>query len=72
MNKLHVIMVYEDARYREWEANQTGYISGYLRGGDDRPYAVVVIGKKLVMVPLTCIEVLDVQTDEEEVTNGIS
>jgi len=35
-----------------------GYIDGYCRAGDDRPYAIVVSGKVVDMVPLHTLEVI--------------
>lgn len=40
----------DDHQYNEFKAGEHGYIDGYIRGGDNRPYAVVVIGDRLVLV----------------------
>ena len=34
------------------EEGMEGYVDGYVRAGDDRPYAVVVSGEIIDMVPL--------------------
>ena len=40
--------------YREWELGDTGVVDGYCRGGNDVPYAVVILDKnhRFVMVNL--------------------
>ena len=40
-----------------------GYVDGYIRGGDDTPYAVVVIGKSFKLVPLHMIELYEDKND---------
>jgi hypothetical protein len=32
-------------QYNDWNDGDTGYIDGYVRGGDERPYAVVILDK---------------------------
>ena len=49
--KTKVRMKSKDQRYREWEKDETGYIDGYIRGGDEVPYAVVIIDSRIVLVP---------------------
>lgn len=41
-------------RYNSFNDKDTGYIDGYVKGGDDRPYAVVVLDKddSVVMVEI--------------------
>lgn len=40
--------------YGEWNPGDTGIVDGYCRGGDDVPYAVVILDKnsRFVMVNL--------------------
>ena len=40
--------------YGEWKPGDTGVVDGYCRGGDDVPYAVVILDKnsRFVMVNL--------------------
>ena len=40
-----------------------GYIDGYARAGDDRAYAIVVVGKYIDFVPINMLMVLQ-ETDE--------
>lgn len=53
-----VRMKNDDMRYKEWKEGQTGYVDGYCRGGDDVPYACVVLGEKIVMAPISILEVI--------------
>ena len=45
--------------YYDVHEGDIGYVDGYLRGGDDTPYAVVVIGKSFKLVPLNMIELYE-------------
>lgn len=47
------------SQYKDWEIGETGYIECACRGGDDTPYLVVVIGKKVVMCPPYAVEVIE-------------
>lgn len=46
------------SRYGDWEPGDTGVVDGYCRGGDDLPYAVVILDKNscFVMVNLGQLE----------------
>ncbi len=46
--KTKVEMLYDD-QYKEYKKGEKGYIDGYVRGGEGRPYAAVVIGERLVL-----------------------
>lgn len=46
--KTKVRMLHDDSRYNEWKSGEEGYIDGYVRGGDDVPYAVVVLAGRIV------------------------
>lgn len=41
-----------DGRYGEYYAGEEGYIDGYVQGGDNAPYACVVIDDRIVLVPI--------------------
>lgn len=57
MNKTYVTINDNDNQHKEYTKGDSGYIDGYVRGGDNTPYAVVVVKKKLVMVPLHSLTV---------------
>ena len=40
------------------EEGDEGYIDGYVRGGDDIPYAVVIVGVNIDLCPLHLLIVL--------------
>ena len=42
----------------ELKRGDIGYIDGYVSGGDNRPYAVVVVKDKIDLVPIHALEVL--------------
>jgi len=48
-----------NGQYNDFKIGEEGYIDGYCRGGDDRPYAVVIIADRIVMAPLHCLKVID-------------
>ena len=58
MEKIYVKLK-SNGQYNDYKAGQIGFIHGYLRGGDDRPYAVVVVGKDVVMAILYDLEVIE-------------
>lgn len=39
---------------------ETGFIDGYIRGADDCPYAVVIIGSRIVFLSIRSLEVINV------------
>lgn len=39
-----------------YHKGDVGYVDGYYRGGDDIPYAVVVINKRFILIPIYAIE----------------
>lgn len=45
--------------YKDWEPGDLGYVDGYCRGGDDVPYAIVIVKDRIVMAPLETIRVMD-------------
>ncbi len=44
--------------YGEWEPGDTGVVDGYCRGGNDVPYAIVILDKnfRFVMVDIYKLE----------------
>jgi len=48
------VKIYGISRYGDWELGDTGVVDGYCRGGDDTPYAIVILDKnfRFVMVGL--------------------
>ena len=52
-----------DSRYNEYHKGDIGYVDGYCRGGDNIPYAVVVIDKMFVLVPIYAIELYEDKND---------
>ena len=52
-----------DFYYYDVHKGDVGYVDGYIRGGDDTPYAVVVIGKSFKLVPLHIIELYEDKND---------
>lgn len=56
-DKTEVVITEDDRQYNEFKIGEFGYIDGYIRGGDNVPYAVVVIDHKLRMIPFTCLKV---------------
>ena len=52
-----------DSRYNDYHKGDIGYVDGYSRGGDNIPYAVVVIDKIFVLVPIYAIELYEDKND---------
>lgn len=53
------VIVTKKSRYNDYNVGEIGYVDGYVRGGDNRAYAVVIINEKLIMVDLRDINVLN-------------
>ena len=53
------VVIIANGQYNDFKIGEEGYIDGYCRGGDERPYAVVVIADRIVMAPLHCLKVID-------------
>lgn len=47
----------DDHQHQLWKKGESGFIDGYVRGGNDTPYAVVVIADRIEMIPLNVLEV---------------
>jgi len=58
--KTRVMIKHDDNHYKEYKKGSVGYIDGYVRGGTDAPYACVVIGESVHMVPLHSLKVIKV------------
>lgn len=43
----------------DYKVDDIGYVDGYIWGADERPYVVVVLNKKIVMVSFYAIEVIN-------------
>lgn len=56
--KTKVIIKHDDQQYNEFKAGEHGYIDGYVRGGEGRPYAVVVIDQRIVLVGINQLTVI--------------
>ena len=52
-----------DSRYNDFHKGDIGYVDGYIRGGDNTPYAVVVIDKSFSLVPFYAIELYEDKND---------
>lgn len=46
------VTIIGDVNQSQLKGGMTGYIDGYVRGGDERPYAVVVSNEIIDLVPL--------------------
>ena len=58
-NKTKVKMNFDDSENASWSKGETGYIDGYVRGANDRPYVAVVINKKIVLAMVHQLEVIN-------------
>lgn len=52
------VLIKDNYNQATHKVDQVGFIDGYLRGGDNRPYAVVIVRDIIDMVPLHCLKVL--------------
>lgn len=57
--RLKILVIATDTQHGDFKQGQTGYIDGYIRGGNDTPFACVIIGSKLVLCPFNVLEVLE-------------
>lgn len=57
--KTKIITNSRDTQYNGWTEGEEGYIDGYVKGGDGRPYAAVVLTKRKVveLIPLNHLTV---------------
>ena len=51
-------------QYKYWNSGDTGYIDGYVKGGDEKPYAVVILdtNKSAVLVEICHLEAIGFTT----------
>lgn len=47
--KTTIEILHDDTRDKDYKAGEKGYIDGYTVAADGRPYAVVVIGERVVL-----------------------
>lgn len=50
---------YDDATYGDCHTGEEGYIDGYVRGGNNTPFACVVIGEDIKLIPLRALQVIE-------------
>lgn len=58
MKRVRVRFIYQSP-YKDWNSGDVGYIDGYCRGGDNVPYAVVIVKDRIIMAPLDTIRVMN-------------
>lgn len=58
MKRVRVRFIYQSP-HKDWNTGDVGYIDGYCRGGDDVPYAVVIVKGRIVMAHLEAIRVMN-------------
>lgn len=58
------VEVLSDDHFGEFKKGERGYIDGYVRGGDDAPYAAVVIDDRVALISTTNLKV--VTTEKED------
>jgi len=54
------VEITSDVHQERAKKGDIGYIDGYCRGGNDMPYAMVVIGENVCMVPMYQLKVIEV------------
>lgn len=57
--KTKVRIINTDVQNGDYVRGEYGYIDGYVRGGNDTPFIVVVIGKKIVLCRFHDVEVVE-------------
>ena len=57
MKKIYVKILYND-RYGDFKENDIGYINGYVQGGDNIPYIVVVFKHRISLVQIGGVRVI--------------
>lgn len=70
--KTQVKITHDDGQHQEYKKGETGYIDGYVQGGDDRPYAAVVIGTRIVLTPTYALKVIGIRETSQESSNNNS
>lgn len=41
--KTEIVITHDDQQYKQYKKGDFGYVDGYIRGGDNVPYAVIVL-----------------------------
>ena len=52
------VSILHDSPLGEYREGDVGYVDGYCRGGDDIPYAIVIIRDNFCLVPLHSLKFL--------------
>ena len=47
-----------------FKVGDKGYIDGYIKGGDNRPYCCVVIGESIELIPFYCLKIIKTLENE--------
>lgn len=58
VGKTRIVITTDDKRYSDYKEGETGYIDGYVMGGDNAPYVAVVLGERVTLVPFQTIKVI--------------
>lgn len=58
MYRLTVEIKSDDLEHGEFKKGEMGVIDGYVRGADGRPYAIVCIKDRLIMIDFHLLKVL--------------
>ena len=53
------VSIIRDVNQSQIKKGENGYIDGYITGGDGRPYAVVVVGLLIELIPIHDLLVLE-------------
>lgn len=64
---MKVKVIYADYIDKEWDSPFEGELAGFCRGGDDRPYAVVIHPNgSFFMVPIHCVKRIENENDSRK------
>lgn len=63
-NKTRVKCISPILHHNIVKVGDCGYIDGYVRGGDDRPYVICVFGKSIVIADFFNLEVIENSHDK--------
>lgn len=53
-----------DSVHNDYKKGERGVIDGYVRGGNDAPFAVVLIDDRLEMIPLNLLRVIKTESSD--------
>lgn len=52
------VVMFNESQHDDWRIGDKGYVDGYVRGGDNTPYAVIVLKNgQFVLAPFSAIRV---------------